>query len=298
MWSNFFDINSNYINKLCITDECILFADDTALTYVHHDLKYLLNHVNNRLKIILDWCRFNKLSINPTKSEFMIITNRNIDITPKLYLGDDEISKKRSVKYLGLYIDDGLRFQTQLHYLKTKLSRIRGISTRICKNLNLQTATTFYYAFVYSTITYCISVWGGALHHSYISSKLDKVHQKIVKNLFKKYYSNNVCLFKELKFLKLKDIHKFYACVYMYKILNSNECPTLSNDMCLDYRNHPHNTRNRHTLIVPFPRVNSVLRNYEYQFIKLWNELPERITNQTSLRLFKRKLQLYYIEFY
>ena len=84
----------------------------------------------------------------------------------------------------------------------------------------------------------------------------------------------------------------------MYKILNSNECPTLSNDMCLDYRNHSHYTRNRHTLIVPFPRVNSVFRNFEYQFIKLWNVLPENITNQSSLRLFKKKLQMYYIEFY
>jgi len=74
----FFDIYSNDINELCKDDECILFADDTALTYVHQDLNYIITHFNDGFKIILDWCRFNKLSINPTKSEFMIITNRKI----------------------------------------------------------------------------------------------------------------------------------------------------------------------------------------------------------------------------
>ena len=66
----FFDIYSNDLNYICENDENIMFADDTCLTYVHENLQILESHVNSRLAKILDWCRFNKLSLNPTKFEF------------------------------------------------------------------------------------------------------------------------------------------------------------------------------------------------------------------------------------
>ena len=65
-----YDIYSNDINHLCGDRENILFADDTCLTYVGDDLSSLAEHVNERLALIADWCRSNKLSINPTKSEY------------------------------------------------------------------------------------------------------------------------------------------------------------------------------------------------------------------------------------
>ena len=71
----FFDIYSNDINYLCNENECIIFADDTCLTNVFHDLNFLFYYVNKRLSRIFDWCNFNKLCINPEKSEFMVISN-------------------------------------------------------------------------------------------------------------------------------------------------------------------------------------------------------------------------------
>ena len=66
-----------------------MFADDTCLNYVHHDLNFLVDNVYKRLSHIFDWCNFNKLSINPAKSEFMIISNRLIETESVIYLGSD-----------------------------------------------------------------------------------------------------------------------------------------------------------------------------------------------------------------
>ena len=65
----FCDIYSNDRNFLCSSDEDILLADDTCLVYTGESLELLVNHVNERLSLIYDWCCFNKLSINPSKSE-------------------------------------------------------------------------------------------------------------------------------------------------------------------------------------------------------------------------------------
>ena len=59
----FFDICSNDINMLCHTEECLLYADDTCLTYVLEDLSELTRIVN-KLHTILDWCNLNRMSLN------------------------------------------------------------------------------------------------------------------------------------------------------------------------------------------------------------------------------------------
>ena len=51
----FFEIYSNDINMLCQTEECLLYADDTCLTYVHEDLSELTRNVNYKLHTTLDW---------------------------------------------------------------------------------------------------------------------------------------------------------------------------------------------------------------------------------------------------
>ena len=91
-----------------------MFADDTCLIYTGNDLQHLTSHVNDRLARIHDWCNANQLAINPAKSEYMIFTNRMIIQEPIIKLGNDQINRKESVKYLGLQIDDKLKFTLDL----------------------------------------------------------------------------------------------------------------------------------------------------------------------------------------
>ena len=110
----FYDIYSSDINLICDETENIHYADDTCLIYVGNNLSSLTAHVNDRLKTILDRCNCNKLSLNPSKSELIIFTNKPIDNEPLIYLGSSQIERKSTVKYLGLNIDDNLKFNSHL----------------------------------------------------------------------------------------------------------------------------------------------------------------------------------------
>ena len=70
----FFDIYSNEFSTLCSDDSHVLYADDTSLIYVSDDLTSLTHHVNDRLSEIVRWCNFNKISLNPVQSEYMIFS--------------------------------------------------------------------------------------------------------------------------------------------------------------------------------------------------------------------------------
>ena len=57
-------------------------------------------------------------SINPAKSEFMLVTNENINRTPELFIGYDRITMVNSLKYLGMRIENTSKFQTHINLKK------------------------------------------------------------------------------------------------------------------------------------------------------------------------------------
>ena len=294
----FFDIYSNDLNYLCFPDENICYADDTCLIYHDDDLKNLINKANSRLKIILDWCKYNKLAINPSKSEYLIITNKTLDFEPELFLGTEIIQRKNCVKYLGLHIDSDLKFSSHLYHIKTKLSRFAGVSFRLKNHFNVRTAKNYYYSCVYSVLTYCISTWGGSLLNGRRGDGIANKQKKVVTNLFSKHYPNSSCIFKEMKILKVFDLYKFHCAVHMFKIIQQNSNEYIRDAVNLIPASHNYHTRNRDRLRTPFPRVEAVRFNFEYQFIEIWENIPISIRNSISLKTFKKLLSSHFIDMY
>ena len=94
-------------------------------------------------------------------------------------------------------------------------------------------------------------------------------------------------MYKSYRMLKLPDIHRFYVALYMYRVIEQRECPTV--EACLDliYPSHEYNTRNSGNIVPPFPRVESMRSNFEFQFVAIWNSVPEYIKKSPNIRKFK-----------
>ena len=291
----FYDIYSNDLNNIC-NGENIMYADDTCLVFTGDDLDALTRQINERLKIIFDWCSYNRLLVNPLKSEFIIVSRRKIDSIPNLILGSDNIKHSKSVKYLGIIIDDNMKFNSHAFHLKSRLSAIVGISFKIKHFLDINSSKKFYYAFTYSLLSYCIIVWGGILHNSQFGAKLFNLQKKIIVNLFSKFGDEN-CLFKQFRILKIFDIHRLFVSIYMFKALSDNDANRLLNFQ-LNYPTHNYSTRQRNNAILPFPHIKSVKISFHYQFVEIWNSIPTNIKLLNNLCKFKRELINYFITLY
>ena len=185
-----FDIYSSDFNKLCPNESSTLYADDTVLVYVGNSLDDLANHVNNKLRNVVDWCNCNKLALNPSKSEFMIVTNKIITSRPQLFIGASPITEVGSFKYLGVHIDAQLKFHTRFHHIRGKLSQLCGVTYGLRSFLNLQAAKNLYYSCIFSVIPYCIGTWGGVSQCTSRSDDIDRIHGRIVRTLFCSFYPN------------------------------------------------------------------------------------------------------------
>ena len=129
-----------YINDIVNTTsllELILFADDTTLLFSHPDIASQNDIINIELQEICNWFQANKLSVNATKTHYMVLgtpqstrkfidINQNIDnmhdseLTSfsdvekvKLNIKLDGVSLNRvsSTKFLGVIIDENLSWK-------------------------------------------------------------------------------------------------------------------------------------------------------------------------------------------
>jgi len=294
----FFDIYSNDVNYLLSDNACVLYADDTSLIYVGSDLTELVKYVNTKLGELLDWCNYNKLVLNPVKSEFMLLTNKKIEAAPVVHLGGNPITMVKTVKYLGMYLDSKLKYDNQIANVKTKLARYAGVTYRLKNYFNFHSAKNLYYSCIYSILSYCIVVWGGVFTCTQKGIALQRLQNKIVKNLFSVHFHNSGCMYKQVRLLKLVDIYRFYISMYMYKIVRDNKYQTLKTNLNLQLPSHFHNTRQKNDLILPFPRVENIRLSFKYQFVGIWNDLPTRLKDISTLSVFKKNLFEYLLSKY
>ena len=94
------------------------------------NLKSLQNRVNTELKSIDFWLRKDKLSLNFSKSTFLLIHKqppRTIESTFKIKINNIMQARFSIVKYLRLFIDQNLNWIPHIKSLSFHLARYTGL---------------------------------------------------------------------------------------------------------------------------------------------------------------------------
>ena len=114
----------SYINDLpnCLSFSLPrIYADDTHVTYAGSDLHLIQSSLSHDLEKLSKWLVSNRLNLNATKTEFMLIGPRQrlstLSDTLELSIGNVPIEQVSSVKSLGIYIDENLTWHSHIDKL-------------------------------------------------------------------------------------------------------------------------------------------------------------------------------------
>ena len=146
-----------YINDLPSTTKLTptLFADGTVLSIPGSNSTELQSIVNTELEKVNEWLHFNKLSLNYSKTSYMIVSRKNNQLTDfNVKINDKTITRITCVKYLGVFIDDKLTWSNHIACLENKLSRSVGLLYRIRQYLSDSALKSLYLSFVYSHLKF------------------------------------------------------------------------------------------------------------------------------------------------
>ena len=204
-----------------------LFADDTNLIMSGSDAKHLEMDINNELANVDNWMRKNKLSINFSTTEYMLISRKKEKSQFKVFINDNEISKNNHIKYLGVLLDNKLTWHHHIEKVRTKV--IKGIwaIARLKNLVSTKILLSIYYTMIFSHLINCNLAWESAAKTVLTPAHIfQKKAARLITNQNYKAHANP--LFKKLKILTIFDIHRLEIAKYMFKAIQHHPGTTPS----------------------------------------------------------------------
>ena len=300
-----------YINDLPNISEKLkfyLFADDTNIYLESDKLHILEKTMNKELEKLHEWLCINRLSLNISKTNFVIfhpINKPKIPVT--VLINKQAINEEQYVKYLGILIDSKLTFKFHIDELNKKISRAIGVLYKLRPHVTQKILSNVYYAIIYPFLLYGILIWGNAC-----KTRLIPIH--ILQKKFVRMATLNdgypavpgplvhtPPLFYNLRLLTVYEIFKLQLGKLIYESIN-NLGPTKN---IISFNNvaeiHYHDTRhasrdNLYTNNVRTTRYG--LKGLQNEAKELWATLPIEIKDSNNVMSFKTGLKKHMIEAY
>ena len=284
-----------YINDLPNATDffTLLFADDTGLTKSSPNLKDLINKSNEEIAKAHAWFAANKLSLNISKTKYIIFRNKNMpldDQVCKIYIDNKELLRignkctDEYYKYVGIKLDEFLTFEHHINHVAGKVASATFALNQVKHSLPLNIRITVYNSLVKSHLEYGAIIWG--LENNKQISEIGKIQKRALRNVAKTgFNSHTEPILGNLGLLLFRDLVQLNAKCFMYKYSNSAL---------------PQSFRNMFEPLVQFERSkNYKLEKIKYNGLskfptvtlpKIWNETPVITKNKTSLSTFKKTI--------
>ena len=142
-----------------------LYADDTVIYYSDKDPKVIENVLNSELQKLDNWMCRNKLKINCTKTVSMLLGTKQMlrkHNTLNLRINNDNVSQVECFKYLGVYIDSELKWNSHIDELCKTVSRMISFLGRVSSYVNESIVKLLYNAVIVPHLDYENVIWRSA----------------------------------------------------------------------------------------------------------------------------------------
>lgn len=270
----------NDVFHLKLHGRLILFADDACLSYVENDPHTMKSHMQIDIDTLAKWFTDNRVTMNVKKTKSMVISNKpmNRNFSLNILSKNIPIEQVERFRYLGITIQNDLRWNEHITGISRKISSLGGVIRRIGRKVAITTLTSIYYSCVHSHLTYLSPIWGPTLNDGEAKA-LQILQNKIIRKIFQFDYEQlNIStdgIYIKYHIPKLGQIIELNQCLLIYKIQR--------NSIKLDYQlersehNHSYPTRNRRTISIGNARtrlgMKSAIRAASQTFNKyrLWN---------------------------
>ena len=217
-----FLIYINDLNNAVIHSIVYHFADDTSILNVNKSIKKINSSVNHDLKHLCVWLRANKISLNSAKTTLVILRSRYKSVITKrlnFRISGQKLYTSKSVKYLGIHLDEHLNWDTQINSVLKKLRQNTGMLAKIRHYINSKTLLNIYYAIFNSHLTYGCQIWGQSRNP--LNNRIRSIQNKAIRIInFKTSMDSTKQLYIKSNILKINDYISLLNYMLVYSHLN------------------------------------------------------------------------------
>ena len=290
-----FEKNNDSNNKLR------LFADDTNLFVFAKTLDDLYSKSNNCIREMEKWFGCNRLCVNVAKTCYTVFAPRPaMDFTSlQLTLYGSPLSLVKECKYLGIVIDDCLKWNLHIDAVYKSIARFTSVFFKLRSILPSSVLKNLYYSLIHSRILSGIELYGCT--DLCILDRLIKINNKILRILQNKRLECPLYeLYKSYDTLPIPALYQYQILLIIFKSIHFNsKLPfALQNYFISNSDIHIHNTRFKSDLHIFPVEKNIGAKNIAFAGGRLWNKLPSYLKEIQSVDSFKSKIKIYLRDLY
>jgi hypothetical protein len=274
-----------YINDLpkTISHPSTLFADDISLVIPCKDDLDLKLQLDSVLKDIITWLADHNLQVNFAKTKLLQFKpHQRQPIKIDYCFEGIPLEHVETFPLLGITIDTAINWKEHVNNITAKLNRFTYALHKLKICTNAKTATSAYYAYAHSWLTYGIVLWGNSADFIHLF-RMQKRCLRIINNIGNR--ESCKAHFAEQKILTLPSVYILEACIFVKK--NMHLFPQHS---------RPTNLRPRTELERPTSKLQMVHSGPFAMCVKLYNNLPNAFKNENNINNFKTQLKTYLIK--
>lgn len=247
--------------------------------------------MKNDIELISNWFQDNNLKLNVSKTKILVIDNHNNE-NLKHFLGinfnGELIKREKSIKYLGLIIDEKLTWNDHVKLLKNKLISMAFAIYRINKIIPKKQLWLLYNAHFMSHLSYLNPIWNKC--NEYHLNEIQILQNKIIKTIENKpKLTSTVTLYKDK--LNIRNFNFLNTVTIIQKIkLNKIKCNINLNTVGNIQRTF---LRNILDFRPNFFKKQGCKKSLLSNGILLYNTLPNEIKNIENINQFKNATKKY-----
>jgi len=281
----------------------ISFADDTTVYTSGNNINETIRTTNIELEKIFEWFCANKMQLNTNKSKFSIfgpMQTRLPNVLNDICINNQIITRtgnncqEKAVKFLGVYLDENLTWNTHVDYISKKISQSLFAIHRVKDILPQIALKSLYYALIHSHLTYAVTLWGNSNQVYKLITKQKRAIRAISNA---PYLSHTEPLFKQNRILQLHDLYNLQTTIFMYE-LHHNLLPSSFKKPEIKKSSYLIVTRQANKIKQERPRTTFSSKLPKHRFAKIWNDCEENVKTAVSKYAAKNKLKKYLIDNY
>ena len=169
------------------------------------------------LKAVIDWLNKNFLSINLSKTNMVNFAINNLPNPEILTLTVDGsiLTHSNEVKFLGIILDNNLKFYNHIDHVSKKISSGIFALRRLAAVSDTPLLLTAYYGLIFPHLNYGVAIWG---NESTRTKLLFRLQKKSIRTVFKKPY-RYPCkeIFKSHRILTFPSLYILQAITFVKK---------------------------------------------------------------------------------
>lgn len=285
-----------YVNELAFSvRNCVLnlFADDALVWVACDQLQEGAEKINEDLESIAKYFKMCSLKLNTEKTKCMFIKKSNTLEEPNVTIENVLIEKVSVMKYLGILIDEKLKFNEHMNFLVKKMASKVSFLSRNKKKFSFETRVLLYEALIQPTIDYCSTIL--ILMNDGQMERLQIIQNRAMRALLNcDYYTSRETMLNQLNMFSVRQRVCYNCLVFIHKAKTGLLPDYLSSLLVPVGEGQPYLLRRNNDLRTTVARSTTGQKCLFYKGVQMYNRMTSEVNVQNmTLNTVKMKIRQY-----